>query len=362
MSEEDKGIIHNPQLAPLAPLYGLGASLRNLLFNWGVIPSAEFPVPVIGIGNLSVGGTGKTPHTEYLVNLLKANYRVAALSRGYKRATKGFVLADQLSDARSIGDEALQLYLRHPDLIVAVDANRRRAITRLLSRSDKPDIILLDDAYQHRYVRPSLSILLTDFHRPFYKDHLLPWGRLRESKAGMHRADAIIVTKCPNQLQPINYRIIESELKLFSHQQLFFTRIVYENIKLVFPTASSVRRNIADQAALLIAGIASPQPLVKEVERRFGRCITILFADHHSFDKNDIARISEAFAGIKSPEKLILTTEKDAARLLCNPFVPQEWKEILYYLPIRIEFCNESSERFEKWLNNHIITFQRNNI
>ncbi|MDR2495935.1 MAG: tetraacyldisaccharide 4'-kinase [Tannerellaceae bacterium] len=361
---DNNAIKLNPLLAPIAPLYGIGAGLRNILFSWGIIPSVEFSVPVIGMGNLSVGGTGKTPHTEYLVKMLKQNYRIAVLSRGYKRTTKGFLIANQSSDAQSIGDEAFQMYLRHPDVTVAVAANRKRAITSLLERSDKPEIILLDDAYQHRYVTPSLSILLTDFHRLFYKDQLLPWGKLREAKAGMHRADAIIVTKCIDSLHPIDYRIIESEMKLFSHQQLFFTKIVYENIRPVFTVASGMHANpaISDSEVLLIAGIASPALFIKEVEQRFSRITSMIFPDHHSFDKHDIAKINESFARLNSTDKFILTTEKDAVRLLCNPLIPQEWKDILYYLPIRIEFCNENSVRFNDWLRNHIITFQRNNI
>jgi tetraacyldisaccharide 4'-kinase len=359
----DNAIKLNPLLAPMAPLYGLGASVRNVLFNCGIIPSVEFPIPVIGIGNLSVGGTGKTPHAEYLVQALKNRYRIAVLSRGYKRITKGYLAADQYTDAKSIGDEAFQMYLRHPDITVAVDANRKRGINNLIDKQyGKPEIILLDDAYQHRCVTPSLSILLTDYNRLFYKDRLLPWGKLRESKTGMHRADAIIVTKCADGLRPIDYRIIESEMKLFSHQQLFFTKVVYENIRLVFPSESGIRTDAAGNEILLIAGIASPAPFVKEVEQRFGRTTTMLFPDHHWFDKHDITMINEAFARLNSPDKFILTTEKDAVRLLRNPLVPQEWRYALYYLPIRIEFSNESSSRFDDMVKNHIITFQRNNI
>jgi tetraacyldisaccharide 4'-kinase len=352
-------------LSPLAPLYGLGISTRNLLFTLGILPSAEYPVPVISIGNLTVGGTGKTPHTEYLVDMLRKKYRIAALSRGYKRTTKGWVIvAEEGHDAHSVGDEAYQMKRKFPDVIVAVDENRRRGISNLLKLNDKPAIILLDDAYQHRYVTPSLSILLTDFHRLFYKDKLLPLGRLREPKSAMHRADGIIVTKCDAGLRPIDYRIMEQEMELYSHQQLFFTRIVYDPLQPVFPIASGIMTNlnVSDNDVLLLTGIASPQPFIKEAEKRFGKITTMIFPDHHYYDKHDIARINEVFARLNSPDKFILTTEKDAVRLLNNPLVPQAWRDVLYYLPIRIDFCTETSVRFNDWVKNHIVTFQRNNI
>jgi tetraacyldisaccharide 4'-kinase len=357
----------NYLLAPLAPLYGLGASVRNLLFNWGILSSAEYQVPVISVGNLSVGGTGKTPHTEYLVRLLKANYRVAVLSRGYKRNTNGFVLADENSSAQSIGDEAFQVKNKFPDVVVAVDGNRQRGIRTLLAlpTEQKPEIILLDDAFQHRYVAPSLSILLTDYHRLFYKDHLLPFGRLRERRHGMHRADGIVVTKCPDDLLPIDYRIIEGEMGLLSHQHLYFTRIVYGQLQPVFPLAlnrHSDNFSDSDNEVLLLAGIASPEPFIREVEKRFQSVTPILFPDHHAFERQDIKKISDAFARLKSTDKFILVTEKDAARLSNNPLTPEEWKEVLFYLPITIEFCTKSALSFDDWVKNHIITFRRNNI
>ena len=361
---DENGVKLNYLLAPLVPLYGIGVAARNLLFNWGALPSVEYPVPVLSVGNLSVGGTCKTPHTEYLVNLLKKDYKVAVLSRGYKRKTRGFLIAGDASHAEAIGDEAYQMKLKFPDILIAVDGNRRRGIRNLLAHSAKPDVILLDDAYQHRYVTPSLSILLTDYNRLFYKDRLLPFGQLRESKGGIHRADAIIVTKCCEGLRPIDYRIIESEMQLLPHQQIFFTRTVYEPLRLVFPSVSSMAVDItvSDNEVLLLSGIASPAPFIREAERSFRKVTTLLFPDHHFFDKHDIARISEAFARLNSPDKFILTTGKDAVRLLHNPLVPQSWKDVLYYMPVRIGFCTESSLRFDDWVKNHIITFQRNNI
>ncbi|MDR0537863.1 MAG: tetraacyldisaccharide 4'-kinase [Tannerellaceae bacterium] len=361
---ENDDIKLNYLLSPVALLYGLGISVRNLLFNSGIFPAVEFPVPVISIGNLAIGGTGKTPHTEYLIKSLMNDYRIAVLSRGYKRCSKGFLLAGESDRAMTLGDEAYQMKRKYPDVHVAVDGNRRRGISNLLQMKDKPAVVLLDDAYQHRYVTPSLSILLTDYHRLFYRDRVLPFGLLREPRSAMHRADGIIVTKCDENLRPIDYRIIEQEMNVLGHQQLFFTRIVYEPVKPVFPILSgmSANLNVSDNEVLVLTGVASPSPFIREAERRFGRVTTMTYPDHHNFGKQDITRINEVFARLNSPDKFILTTEKDAVRLLNNPFVPQAWKDILYYLPIRIDFCTETSTRFNDWVKNHIITFQRNNI
>jgi tetraacyldisaccharide 4'-kinase len=359
--------LHYP-LAPLAFLYGLAAGARNLLFDWGILPSEEYRVPVIGIGNLSVGGTGKTPHTEYLAALLKQHYRVAVLSRGYKRCTKGFVLAGDSDTAQTIGDEPYQIKRKLPDLLVAVDANRRRGIRRLLELPEhqRPEVILLDDAFQHRYVSPSCSILLTDYNRLYYADRLLPFGSLREARSGMHRAGVIIVTKCEEGLRPIDFRIIAGEMHLKPYQHLYFTRIAYGKTEPVFPehTDQATAGNYlnADNEALLLAGIASPALFIEEAERRFRKVHPMLFPDHHDFSRQDIQKIKDRFGRLDSPDKFILVTEKDAARLLHNPFYPTEWKRITCYLPITVEFCTETTLSFDDCIRNHIITFRRNNI
>ena len=355
-------------LAPLSLVYGLITGVRNLLFNWGVLPSEEYQVPVISLGNLSTGGTGKTPHTEYLVGLLKPKYKPGILSRGYKRHTKGFLLAGEQDTALTIGDEPYQMKRKFPDVVIAVDNNRRRGIRNMLALPDaqRPDVILLDDAFQHRYVTPSFSILLTDYNRLFYKDRLLPWGLLRESRANMRRADALIVSKCGNDLRPIDFRIIESEMKLQPYQHIYFTRITYGKTLPVFPacTDKATAGNFlnADNEVLLLAGVASPAPFIREAERRFPKVIPMLFPDHHIFDKQDIRKIKGMFDRLDSPDKFILVTEKDAVRLLHNPFVPDEWKRIIYYLPISGDFCTETTLSFNDYIHNHIVTFQRNNI
>ena len=213
MPDHNNNIFH-PYFAPLSFLYGMGVRLRNKLFDWEIIESKQYSVPIICIGNLSVCGTGKTPHTEYLIELLSTKYKIAVLSRGYKRKTSGFVLADATSTSNDIGDEPYQIKTKYPNIRVAVDSKRRRGIDKLLALpvAERPDVILLDDAFQHRYVAPSLSIILTDYSRLLYEDCLLPVGRLREPMSGLERCDIVLVTKCPDGIKPIEYRIIEEKI------------------------------------------------------------------------------------------------------------------------------------------------------
>jgi tetraacyldisaccharide 4'-kinase len=365
MSPEKKAFKLYHLLAPLSLIYGFITRLRNLLFDCGILPSEEYQVPVISIGNLAAGGTGKTPHTEYLVRLLKHKYKVGVLSRGYKRRTKGFLLAGDNDSATTLGDEPYQMKRKFPDILVAVDSNRRRGIRNLLALPGdrRPDVVLLDDAFQHRYVRPSFSIVLTDYNRLCYKDKLMPWGFLRESKRSLRRANMIIVSKCEEGLRPIDFRIIENEMQLLPYQRLYFTRITYGETKPVFPAHidPATAGNHLNEV-LLLAGIASPAPFVREAERRFGEVTPLLFPDHHTFDKHDIRKIRETFARMDSPDKFILVTEKDAARLIHNTSIPDSWKRVIYYLPIAIDFCMETTLSFDDCIRNHITTFQRNNI
>lgn len=355
----------NTFLSPLSFLYGIGVWLRNRLFDWDVLHSEQYSIPVICIGNLSAGGTGKTPHTEYLIRLLKDRYRIAVLSRGYKRKTSGFILANSESTSLDIGDEPFQMKNKFPDILVAVDANRRRGIQTLLSLSEteRPEVILLDDAYQHRYVHPSLSIVLTDYHRLFYHDKLIPTGHLREQISNINRTDIVIVTKCDEEMKPIDFRIIEENMKLRAHQLLFFSSIVYGKIEPVFPSEAYPSNPIVmekEEDILLISGIAAPTPFIREAEKYSNKVLPIIFPDHHTFSKSDFKKMDMTFKKMTSQRKLILVTEKDAARLKSNPFVPESWKKSLYYLPIVIRFHNEQS--FDETIKKHIITFKKNSI
>ncbi|SEF64950.1 MULTISPECIES: tetraacyldisaccharide 4'-kinase [Parabacteroides] len=363
----DNAIKLNHLLSPFAFLYGLGVRLRNQLFSWGLLPSEQYPIPVICVGNLSAGGTGKTPHTEYLVQLLSNQYKVAVLSRGYKRKTSGYILARPESTSAEIGDEPYQIKTKFPNILVAVDSNRRRGIQNLLALPEvgRPNVIILDDAFQHRYISPSLSIVLTDYNRLYYYDKLLPVGRLREPITSIRRADVVIVTKCNEGLKPIEFRIIEEDMKLMAHQWLFFTGIHYADIKPVFPSEAMPKTKDSIQKEdeiLLLAGIASPVHFIKEAEKYSDKVTALTFADHHSFRKKDIKRIKAAFDKMTSAGKFILVTEKDAARLQNNPHLPEEWKKVLYCLPITIDFCTNKQDVFNEMIKKHIITVQRNSI
>lgn len=363
----DRDIKLNYLLAPFSFLYGIGVRLRNQLFDWGFLHAEQYTVPIICIGNLSVGGTGKTPLTEYIINVLSSNYRVAVLSRGYKRKTSGFILAKEQSTSREIGDEPYQMKRKFPDLLVAVDSDRRRGINNLLALPEvqRPEVIVLDDAFQHRYVTPSLAIVLTDYNRLFYYDRLLPVGRLREPQIGIRRADVVVVTKCEEGLKPIEYRIIEEDMKLKAHQRLYFTRVAYGEIQPVWPTLAKPR-TCADikknDDVLLLAGIASPAQFIGEMEKLSAKVVALTFPDHHPFGKQDIRKIKSAFDAMTSPGKLILVTEKDAARLLDNPLVPEEWKPVMYSLPISVDFCVGKEQPFEEMIKKHVVTVQRNSI
>jgi len=353
----------NYLLSPFSFLYGLGVAIRNKLFDWNILPSEQFPIPVICVGNLAVGGTGKTPHTEYLIRFLRKRYKVAVLSRGYKRKTKGFLLADEHSTSISIGDEPFQMYIKYPDILVAVDAERRRGIHNLLALEEKrrPDIILLDDAFQHRYVIPSFSIILTDYARPFYQDKLLPCGRLREPVTSLPRADVVIVTKCEG-LKPIDYRIIEKNIMLTANQMLFFTSIDYGDIKPLFPREADVW-SLLDirwkDAVLLVAGIASPELFIKKIRQYTQNVESLIYSDHHSFTPQDLTNIEKKFDAIKSLGKLIIVTEKDAARLKSYENIPESLRKVMYYLPIKVKFHVRNSEEFEEMINKRIALFQR---
>lgn len=352
-------------LLPLAGLYGLGVNLRNWLFDRGWLRSRSFAVPVICVGNLSAGGTGKTPHTEYLIRLLRqAGLNVATLSRGYLRHTKGYVLADATSDARQIGDEPCQMKSKFPDVQVAVDERRCHGIEQLLQLEPPVEAILLDDAFQHRYVKAGLNILLTDYHRLFCHDALLPAGRLREPARGKERAQVIIVTKCPAGLRPDDCADIARQLKLHPRQQLFFTCLQYGTLQPLFPEKARTRTQLPEAPqVLLLTGIASPARLIEEVRSHLKsekELDVMAFGDHHDFNERDFRQVCERFRQLEQERRLIITTEKDAARLRSHPGLPEELKPSLYMLPIEIKFLRDQQDIFNQIITGYVKTNSRN--
>jgi len=327
-------------LFPFAILYGFITSIRNFLFDKGILKSYSFDVPVIAVGNLSVGGTGKTPQIEYLIRLLSPKYKVATLSRGYKRQSEGFVLADSSSNAEILGDEPFQFYTKFKNIQVAVDADRKNGIEQLLSQTEKPEVILLDDAFQHRKVKAGFYILLTSYGDLYSDDFMLPTGNLRESRSGAKRANVIIVTKCPANLSLDEQNKIKTKLQLDSNQQLYFSYIDYDDF--VYSEDKSMKvSEIKNVNKLLLAGIAKPEPFFNHLQSENDD--KLVFPDHHHFSENDLLEIKN-----KSQNKIIITTEKDYVRLKGKLLSKQ-----LFYLPIRSSFLSES-ENFDKRITDFI--------
>lgn len=322
-------------LLPLAWVYTTGVWIRNKLFDCGLLPVEEFSVPVISVGNLTAGGTGKTPHIEYLIEMLAPYYKIAVLSRGYRRKKKGFICADNKTTADQIGDEPYQIHCKYPDITVAVDTNRRRGISSLLNRETPPDIILLDDAHQHRYVRPALSIVLCDYNRPVYNDLPLPAGLMREPLSGLGRANIVILTKCPHLLDNDEYQK-EARMLHFDIENIFASQLRYGALKKI---GSSLYSPIDDfdskTDVILFTGIANPKPLIEYIRYRFHNLTILSYPDHHDFTRKEINLLAKELTR-KKPPTIIITTEKDAARLSNHP-LPDVIQKNMYVLPIKIE-------------------------
>jgi len=356
----------NKLLLPFSWIYGMAVNLRNWFFNVGILKSKSYDIPVISVGNITVGGAGKTPHVEYLTSLLQDKMKVAVLSRGYKRKSHGYRLADADTTAADIGDEPLQMKLKHPNVYVAVDKKRCHGIERLVGDEETKDtdVILLDDAYQHRYVKPGLNILLVDYHRLIIYDELLPAGRLREPQREQKRADIIIITKCPLNLKPMEYRVLYKTITPMAYQQVYYTTIAYDDLTPVFgdKTKTIAAGNVPqDTSVLLIAGIASPEQMVNDVKRFSTNIQTMIFGDHHNFKKKDVRKINETFESLPSP-KMIVTTEKDVARLINVSGLSDEVKAAMYVQPIHIEFMMGQKETFDKNILNYVKRKSTNSI
>jgi tetraacyldisaccharide 4'-kinase len=332
-------------LFPFAVLYGIITGIRNFLFDRGILKSYTFDLPIIAVGNLSVGGTGKTPQIEYLIRLLSVNYNVATLSRGYKRKSEGFILADATSNAEVLGDEPFQFYKKFKNIQVAVDADRKNGIEQLLSQKQKPEVVLLDDAYQHRKVKAGFYILLTSYGELYCDDFMLPTGNLRESRSGAKRANIIIVTKCPSDLSLTEQNSIRNRLKIAKNQELYFTSIEYDEFVYSEEGVRAVK-DIASIDKLLLAGIAKPASFFAYLQA--ANDVSMAFPDHHHFSEKDILDIKN-----KSLNKIIITTEKDYVRLLGR--IPADQ---LFYLPIKSRFLT-GDKQFRKKIMNYVGTSTR---
>ncbi len=350
-------------LFPISFLYGCLVFLRNKLYDWSIFKSTEFSIPTIAVGNLTVGGTGKTPHIEYLIRLLKPEFYIATLSRGYGRKTSGFVLSDALSTASEIGDEPLQFKKKFPNLRVAVDGKRVRGIKKLMLEFPSLQTILLDDAFQHRAVTAGLSIVLTDFSKLHTTDFMLPSGNLREFSSGIKRADIIIVSKCPEILLPIERKRLLNEISPLPHQHIYFSYIKYGNfISLNKNDATAIAKEFYFErhyTILLLTGIADTKPLEYFLKDKVKSIVPVKYPDHHQFTKNDLQEVQKIFNTIASGNKIILTTEKDAMRLKTVEFSAFIDSLPFFYLPIEIDFHDTDKQQFNEQILHYVRANQK---
>ncbi len=338
-------------LYPLALLYGAVVWLRNRLYDAGFFSSVEFSVPVIAVGNLSVGGTGKTPHVEYLLRLLQYRYHAATMSRGYGRRTQGFLLADEQTNALRIGDEPMQYYLNFPEAVVSVAEERMTGIPSLLQKRPEVEVVLLDDAYQHRSVKPGLNILITDFARPFYADHILPYGTLRERRRAYKRADVIIISKTPEKLSREAADEVTHRIAPCNGQRVFFSTIRYGQPYNFFNREGVSMR---EKHVVLVCGIARPAPLVTWLGGEAAAVLPLTYRDHHFFGSRDLEEIRTAYESWDVAQKIIVTTEKDAARLHLFRDMLAEWEIPIVVLPIRVEFLFDGGPDFDRTVLSYI--------
>jgi len=364
-----QNLLENPLkhiiLFPFALFYGIITGIRNWLFDQDILSSTSFNIPIISVGNLAVGGTGKTPHTEFILSILQDEWKTAMLSRGYKRKTKGFQLANSESDSQILGDEPYQIYQKFPNVTVSVDEKRVHGVKKLQELIPDLQLVVLDDAFQHRSIQAGLSILLTDFSNLYTRDMLLPAGNLREWKSGSKRANIIIITKCPEDMKPIDMRLYNTELKPENNQLLFFSSLVYDELKPVFPdsdhdnwTFQKIKYTNAE--ILLVAGIVSPKPILQRLAKFTPNVKTLFYDDHHAFQTKDFNLINKKFTAFQSNEKIIIMTEKDAVRLMTNPNYPETLKSRTYALPIRINILHDQETLFIQKIKSYVVENSRN--
>lgn len=340
-------------LFPFSLIYWVGIAVRNRLYNSKILSSKSFDLPVICIGNLSTGGTGKTPMVEFLVKRLKDQNKIAVLSRGYKRKTSGYILANNHSTASMIGDEPMQFHVKFPNIAVAVGEKRAEAIPLLLSDKPDTDVIILDDAFQHRQVKAGLNILLSGFDNLFTNDFYLPAGDLRDLKSSYKRADIIVVTKCPVDINDETKEKIIKEIEPLQHQSVFFTAIEYGNVFHLQTKEELLLK--PGMALILITGIAKPGPLIQWAKTWSPKVAVLQFADHHHYDIADIEKIRKLF-GTSDNDTFILTTEKDAVRL--HPFKDDLGELPFYVIPVAHKFLFHEEQKFIGIVNNFTNNFK----
>jgi tetraacyldisaccharide 4'-kinase len=344
-------------LAPLSLLYGLIIGARNVLYDSGLLKSSSFNIPIIGVGNLSMGGSGKTPHVEYLLNLLKPYLNVGVLSRGYMRKSSGYKEVTRQHTVDDVGDEPLQYKLKYNDVVVSVSEQRAIGIPLMIGDYPSLQTIILDDAFQHRAITPSLNILLTDYKFPYIKDHLIPSGRLREGRSAASRADLIIVSKCPADIS-IEERE-EWRKKLTKHQdvQVYFSTYEYGTPYFMYDAKKKITLDL-DTQAILLSGIAKPIYLEEYVSSKVGFINIHSYEDHHNFKPHEVSLIHRAFQELDGDKKVVITTEKDSTRLDKHREFLQKHNIPIYILPIKVKFIEEEGHSFDNFVKDFLLNFK----
>ncbi len=345
-------------LFPFCLIYGLITWIRNKLFDWGILPPASFDIPIIGLGNLSTGGTGKTPHVEYLVRLLKDRYQIAVLSRGYKRKTRGYMIAEKNSTAREVGDEPVQISRKFPDILVVVSESRKKGIKRILKEHPEVNLIIMDDAFQHRYVKPGLNLLLTGYYKPFFRNYIMPCGNLREYKRGAMRADALVVTKTPTVFSPLDRRFFLRNLRpYYDKPNIFFSCFTYKDWHPIDERTPEIK-DPDIKTIFLFTGIANTIALEEHLKRKCEELVVNKFPDHYQFKSTDLNRLRRQYNEKYSRSKIIIVTEKDAMRLQ-HPKLKETLKDLpVYYIPVEVGFNDDDREKFEKLVFDYLSGFK----
>lgn len=343
-------------LLPISFAYAFVLFLRHKLYDWGILKSKSFNIPNICVGNLNLGGTGKTPHIEYLVRLLSEEYKIAVLSRGYGRKTKGYILADDNHTHSDIGDEPLQYHKKFNDIKVAVAEDRCKGIEKLLTEENPPQIILLDDAYQHRKIKAGLNILLTDYYNLYSSNRLVPAGILRDIKNASKRADIIVVTKSPSVISPYDKKDVENSLKPLPHQKVFYSYIDYQDFKPLSKISHDFDISEA-KTVLLFCGIANTYSLEDHLKRKYNTFSKLQFSDHHDFTEKDIDLVIEKYNSLIGKNKVIVTTEKDAMRLINSSYINKFDEIPVFTIPIKVKFHSEENGSFDEEILNYVKKF-----
>lgn len=345
--------------APLSWIYWLIITIRHKLFDSKILESVEFDIPIICVGNITVGGTGKTPHIEYLIELLSPHYNIAVLSRGYKRKSKGFILLNVSHSTKIVGDEPKQIKLKYPNVVVAVCEKRVDGVNNIRKLHPDVNLILLDDGFQHRRISTWANIILMDYTNPIYTDKMLPLGRLRDLPSRMDKADFVIVTKCPEDIRPIDMRLILKYLNLFPYQSLFFTRMVSSAAQPIYPEYNILPLE-DNQKVVVMAAVANPSHFINDMEKRYNVVDVILFDDHHIYKTKDLHTMQAAL-NKGGDECVIVTTDKDAVKLLGSKKIPESIKRRLYNVPIRVEFIENFENNSEEVFYNKIKVYANQN-